>query len=71
MRHVSARALWGRLVKAAHACAEPGVLFVDRINRTNNLWYCEHLSTTNPCGEVPLPPARRVQFGVDQPDTLR
>lgn len=31
-------------------------MFIDRINRVNNLWYCEHLSTTNPCGEVPLPP---------------
>ena len=53
-RRVSARALWDRLLAAEHASAEPGVLFVDRINRTNNLWYCEHLSSTNPCGEVPL-----------------
>ena len=55
-RRVPARALWQRLLQAQHDSAEPGVLFIERINRANNLWYCEQLSTTNPCGEVPLPP---------------
>jgi len=54
-RRIPARALWDKLLAAEHASAEPGVLFIDRINSDNNLWYCERLSTTNPCGEVPLP----------------
>ncbi len=47
--------LWQELCSAAHASAEPGVLFIDRINATNNLAYREVLSATNPCGEAPLP----------------
>ena len=54
-RRLRARELWAAIATASHACGDPGVLFTDRINRDNNLHYCERLATTNPCGEAPLP----------------
>ncbi len=55
-RTLPAQSLWERIMRATYDFAEPGVIFIDRVNAHNNLRYCEEIHATNPCGEQPLPP---------------
>lgn len=55
-KQIDARYLWNLIMENTYAHAEPGVIFIDQINRMNNLWFLEDIAATNPCGEQPLPP---------------
>ncbi len=63
IRVLKAKALWQKVLRSAFDAGEPGILFIDRINRENNLGYAETIHASNPCGEVPLPPYGACDLG--------
>jgi ribonucleoside-diphosphate reductase alpha chain len=63
LRAVRARELWESIVQTAYECAEPGVIFIDRVRALDNLGYAERIGATNPCGEIPLPPYGACDLG--------
>lgn len=63
VRTVAARALWERIQRAAFDCGAPGVIFIERVKRVDNLWYAERISACSPCGAVFLPPHGACSLG--------
>lgn len=55
-KRLRAAEIFDLITRTTYEWAEPGVIFIDRVNSLNNLWYCEDITATNPCGEQPLPP---------------
>jgi len=53
---VSAEAVWDLIMQSTYDYSDPGFILIDRVNQYNNLWFCENIRATNPCGEQPLPP---------------